>query len=512
VALARRSWWIAVCILASLPLSARSEAARELAWARIVATGDPAPGGDPSDVFLSLGGPGPQADGSVYFTGEHALGDFALFRWTPAGAIERVYPVALPSPLPGSAPPASISPFPEWRADVSDDGTLVIADEGGLDGCPGWGGGVLLSSVGAAPFSVALQPGEPLAWFAPGWHTIGSFDETVPSLVAAGNLGATVAAIEAAPCDSTAEARSTRVAIASDATGVLHVLAASGDPAPGIPDAFFGVRFRVEAYADEQRLVQALVRLGPSGPFVDAFYRWTLEDGLEFLVREGQPAPGGGTILYPDVMGLRSDGSLLFVDEQTGGANGVYLARAGGLLEAMHRIGDAAPGAPGGATFTRFSSVHDRGRPGEIAIEVELSTTGTRTSLWSTDGGDALRLHAIESEGEEHRLLEFGLDGRLLYQGRASDGVGSSLWLGDATAPAIEYSLDDVPEGPQNQFPSADIPWIHADPGLRTIAVAQSNFRDAEIYVATLPEPVATALAGIAALSLAAIVRWRRCR
>ena len=182
--------------------------------------------------------------------------------------------------------------------------------------------------------------------------------------------------------------------IMSDAGGELSMIARAGDPAPGLPAGvtfgFFGRPFI--GPTGSTSFFASLAGAGVTEINDDSL--WAERQGdLTMLVRQGDPAPGGGAFGLPSVQGvftnmsLRGGDELAFACLLSDGGSGLF-SDASGSLAAVARSGMQAPGLPAGTQFGGFGAFVQDGPlqlsdAGHIAFIARLNTVNpSNESIW----------------------------------------------------------------------------------------------------------------------------------
>ena len=151
-------------------------------------------------------------------------------------------------------------------------------------------------------------------------------------------------------------------------SGVTEVFLRAGDPVEGLPDATYG--WNPTGY-DLNDTGQALVATPLETPTGRGHGIFLLDEtGTTVVARDGDPAPGGGTFIFPsDLADLNDAGAVAFYADVSG-SRGIF-AFLGGELVAVAREGDPAPLPARTLSFPSLAlpSVADSGA---IVFEAEL--------------------------------------------------------------------------------------------------------------------------------------------
>ncbi len=172
-------------------------------------------------------------------------------------------------------------------------------------------------------------------------------------------------------------------------------VARSGDPAPGIPGAFFGIVVAPHMRADGSAMLITTIFGAASG---EALWTWSEEAGAELIVRAGDQAPDlPARVVFTDFSftNMSDNGIVVFRSDLAGpgiipGVNdaGVWKGPPGDL-RLIAQKGDPAPGMIAGTTFgnSLFTYV---GVSGRAAIATSINIPGWpdfANGLWLSEGG-----------------------------------------------------------------------------------------------------------------------------
>ncbi len=156
--------------------------------------------------------------------------------------------------------------------------------------------------------------------------------------------------------------------------GVTTIAAAFGDPAPG-GGTFIDASFPLLNSSGQIAFGAGLAAPGRSGILL-----WS-EGGLQIVVRDGDPAPGGGALLLTYEYSLNSLGDVVFGAFTSSGDHLLFLFSQGSL-SLLAREGDPAPR---GGTFLRFHHpVININR--QVAFGSDLVPSGYGIFLRGADG------------------------------------------------------------------------------------------------------------------------------
>lgn len=165
---------------------------------------------------------------------------------------------------------------------------------------------------------------------------------------------------------------------------VYSKVASNGDPAPG-GGTYTDFPQNIGVNERAQLAFIGTTAESPDDQFGDTEgYYLGSGEGIDVLVREGDPAPGGGTvsnICIPGFLGcsynygnLNDNGQIAFSAALTGTSDdtALFLASPGGLTE-LARKGDPVPG--GNGVFENFYSIHGPNENGQVAFIAAISGT-----------------------------------------------------------------------------------------------------------------------------------------
>jgi hypothetical protein len=172
--------------------------------------------------------------------------------------------------------------------------------------------------------------------------------------------------------------------------GELFLTAATGDPAPG-GGTFKNFPETIGVNDSGQLAFIGNTGVVPDDPFgdTDGYYIASDDGAIDVIVREGDPAPGGGAIsklCMPGFLGcfynhggLNGGGQIAFtaVISGAGSDRGLFLGDASGLTE-IARKGGPVPG--GNGVFNEFYYINGPNDSGWVAFVASLS---------GTSGGDS---------------------------------------------------------------------------------------------------------------------------
>lgn len=180
-----------------------------------------------------------------------------------------------------------------------------------------------------------------------------------------------------------------RAVLYTGSFGELFQTVATGDPAPG-GGTFKNFPENIGVNDPGQLAFIGRTGTSPDDQFGDTDGYYIASDGaIDVIVREGDAAPGGGTIsklCLPGFLGcfynhggLNGGGQIAFAAVVAGGGSdrGLFLADASGITE-LARKGGPAPG--GNGFFNEFYFINGPNESGQVAFVANLS---------GTSGGDS---------------------------------------------------------------------------------------------------------------------------
>jgi hypothetical protein len=196
------------------------------------------------------------------------------------------------------------------------------------------------------------------------------------------------------------------------------------------------------------------------------------DDGLELVVRQGDPVPGTEGAAFAALSRLRSNdaGQIAFgatlegADVDRDNDHGIWVERRGSELETVARKGDVAPGTSGARYRTVLGSAVSGGtfemnNRGQIAFDAtiygEEVTERDDLGIWATDPQGALRLIVrkgdvldVDDGPEEDLRTIAALDfasfndlGQLPFAATFSDG-SSGIFVSDLVATTLRGDLN----------------------------------------------------------------------
>ncbi len=471
-------------------------------------------------------------DGVVFES--HADGVRGLHEWRSDAEVELLAMID-DRLVQGSSPPLFADGQVFWRATGPHAATFaqsVFLDDCAVDRS----GDGLFRWLPGAGVSLVAQPGQAVAGLGPGWryNSDGSTNESpIGGRIAVGPGGnvAFVAKLRFGDlCGLDPLAPVAFALFGPDGLGGVELVAVEGDEIPEITDTPGPVwhSFSTLRLDDDGRLlVNAWLRLGPSGPFASAIFRWKASSGLELIAREGE-APDG-TRLGQLFLISSPGGRIAFADAATG----VYDVVEGEEPTLRLALGDPAPGAPPGWVFQAIGTVR-WGVPaplmndtGQLAFSAVAGLPGTFERLegvWSPDAAGVSRLRlwggqpapfVADAEIASLAVLAIAASGRTLVRAELRT---TQHYPGVVAYYAIEPSGVIrllIHEGEPLEFdPGAPVESmslrIAHDRALERIALsAVSGYGDETgLFVTTLPEAdgmaaVAVAFAALLALRVA---------
>ncbi len=377
---------------------------------RIALSGEAAPGTAAGVVFTAFAGPRLDANHRVGFyaslagNGVSPANDQGI--WSQAsGSLGLVARTGSPAPgtrgavfsnlfLGSNTPPAlgvDSAGKVHFMARIAG-GDVCDCNNGVLDNDSGW-----WSNAGGALALVARADSQ-----VPGLATGVLFDTIVgPPIVAANGASAQLFVFKGAGVGL-----GNGQGIMSGASAALALIARAGDPAPGLPAGtsfgFFG-----RPFVDPSGATSFFASLAGAGvtPTNDDSLWAERANGLSMIVRQGDPAPGGGLFGNPSVlsmftnMSIRGGDKLAFSCLLSDGGSGIF-SDASGNLESVVRSGEQAPGLPAGTQFKNFGSFSFTGPiqlsvAGHVAFLSGLYTAPpSDASLWLSSPSGGLRLVA----------------------------------------------------------------------------------------------------------------------
>jgi hypothetical protein len=187
--------------------------------------------------------------------------------------------------------------------------------------------------------------------------------------------------------------------------GAVAPVIVNGRQAPGLPAGalFGGSAFTVAMNNGGQIAVRWSLALGGGVTQANRGAVWTGDaDGVRLVARQGDAAPGAGTVFenMSDPL-INSAGDVLFWG-QAEGATGVW-RDAGGVLGLVALSGQAAPELPAGCVFESFYDLMINGQ-GQVALLAKLMegeggvTDANDLGIWAQTTAGAWRLVAREGE------------------------------------------------------------------------------------------------------------------
>ncbi|HWL94450.1 MAG TPA: choice-of-anchor tandem repeat NxxGxxAF-containing protein [Phycisphaerae bacterium] len=249
----------------------------------------------------------------------------------------------------------------------------------------------------------------------------------------------------------------------------MRIVALTGQQAPGTDE---GVTFAIPQPIGIDASGRVLVSSTLSGPGVDASNDtgfWTeSSDGLELLVRKGDPAPGtanGVTFSDFTITVMNGEGRAAIFAVLAGPAvdttNNLGIWSNGlSELALVARIGDAAPDTTEVFTFFGAPTINDEG---QVAFHGDLSgPAATNTGFWSqASGSTRLIVRAGDAApGTDPPLnfaflfgdMDFNSAGELAFRGELGAMDDEGLWLvsddtslvARGTAPGSEASFQNI--------------------------------------------------------------------
>jgi len=367
---------------------------------RLVArTGDPVPGGG---VFAFLGSPSLNASGQIAFRGGGSAGGAAggIFLWSE-GTVSEVMRDGMPSPE-GDLFASSFSPMVNAPAQVAfvarlrdQYGGVYLFSEGTISRLAANGDPVSRDPrfLYAAPVEGINSSGKVLvaASMFPGGN--GLFDEASNAIARTGDPAPGGGLFEFFFGSSINDGG--QVAFVAGLTnghgvfvaskGSVSEIIRSGDPVPG-----GGVFFGSSDWPSTNDAGQVAFRGSASSGGGIFLYS---EGGFTLPVRQGDPAPGGGTFAFMGCVVLNGAGQIAFLGAvQSPGRSGIFLWSEG-VVTAVAQTGDAAPG---GGSFDFSSSLFPPPIPlpahpscpslngaGEVAFGSDLSARPPAVFLYS---------------------------------------------------------------------------------------------------------------------------------
>jgi hypothetical protein len=292
--------------------------------AKIVLTGDPAPGGG-TFLQLSFGGAAINSNGQVAFTATVQSGGQrdGIFLGAPGSSTQKI--VLQGDPGPGGT---TFSGLPRSES-LNDLGEVAFAAL--LSGGPG--GGLFVGTASATPQAIALN-GEsaPAGGFYSGLGPN-------PDILINNEDDLTFR------CDLVNGPSNSGYFLRRGSSVALEAVALQGQPAPGTSGTFQTMPSNLNGLLGENMLLRpngevaflGIVDLG--GINLLGYWRFLTDDTLEKIIVRGDPAPGSGAgILTISTLGTST---------LTGGNISLFTGISGGdFTDAIYVLRDTAPGKP----------------------------------------------------------------------------------------------------------------------------------------------------------------------
>ena len=146
--------------------------------------------------------------------------------------------------------------------------------------------------------------------------------------------------------------------------GTIHKIVRPGDPTPG-GGAFLSASSPTVNTSGQVAFVGSLSSPPPSGIFLFS------KEGIIKVVRQGDPAPGGGTFVNVNFPTLNARGQVAFLAIVGGGRSGYFLF-SDGVISPIARAEDPVPG--GGTITFPFLPPLSLNAAGQAAFMADLST------------------------------------------------------------------------------------------------------------------------------------------
>jgi len=240
----------------------------------------------------------------------------------------------------------------------------------------------------------------------------------------------------------------------SEGTGSLAILARAGDPAPGTPAGVnFDVLLNAPlAINDAGHTAFRGTLVGPGVDGSNNIAVWSQGSGsLALVARAGDPAPGAATFSGFGPPVLNGSGRTAFAATLTGigvaptNDSGIW-SEGAGTLALVARTGDPAPGTPPGVTFNSLTDPV-LNAAGSTAFLAGLSGAGVGGSndsgLWAQTGDGTLTLIARHGDAMEVAPGDSRIISSLTLLGDSGGQDGRPRSLNDAGQVAFSVGFTD---------------------------------------------------------------------
>ncbi len=262
----------------------------------------------------------------------------------------------------------------------------------------------------------------------------------------------------------------------------ISKIAADGDPAPGGGTFFFSGADPLTINASGQVAFVAF----PRGLYLSS------GGTLARLARQGDPAPGGGTFVNFNSPSINSGGRVAFRANLSGGGAGIFLA-SGGTITRIVRNGDPAPGGGSFTTFFRLS-LNDAGQIAFIGaftpsgLSALYLSSGPQITELAREGGPAPGGGNFTSFNSP----SLNAGGQVAFQGFLSTGNAGIFLSSEGSLTSIVRPGDPSPEG--DAFSLAFGPAINASG--QVAFGSRLHSRPASIYLSSGGESTRVAGSG----------------
>lgn len=524
-------------ILAGVAGFGRAAEAGGIAWKAVALDGMSVPGVSDGSVFQHLVLASMGEERLVFYgrAGEYPIDHQAIFSWEPGVGIEVVASLDATSiSANGSALLLDVG-----YQNVAGSEAIVIDRRVNLAACPS---NLILQEASLIPNGVGgltpiVAPGMPVPGIEPGWifaegagayNFFGFLSQSPPQINEHGDLAFFAKIRRSGVCDADPAAPYAIALFGPDGEGGFTLAAMPQDPAPGAPaGAVLSDMGGVVINEVGEIAMLTAVRLGPSGPTVDAIYRWDVTNGLRLVALANDPNPDG---LHREVSGLLlSDGGhIIFSTDRE-----LFLQdESSGLIQVV-RNGDTVPGRSGDLELLSHGSFAVNAL-GDVAFSGSVSIPGSeqfsRRGVWVRYASGALALRLLAGQPAPH-LYGLTIDEAVVLAINDQRELLIQVWLkgpgidDNAIHPANKtafYRVNStgnfellVRDGDTLEFAPGEFRAIHVEQiffnaGIDRFAFENYNAGVNAIFYAAVPEPGSCALAFVAFSTTVALTRMRR--